>query len=458
MSSQSSNLVYPGVWAPPSSSAAGAALDRIAHGTLCAFVFALPWGEGNNIGPFVPWLGLVVFGITLLRTVVLGQARRLCELHYWMLAFAAWSSASIIWTLDLDSTAARVGTYSELLLLVWVIWELAANEARVVRLLQCYVFGTCVTAIGTISNAIAGHTFGQLDNMVGPTGDRYMMSGMDPNAAGSLLVPSIPMTFYLLARRNGSPATKLLYCLQLVLCVTTIFLSGSRGAILAAAPTLLMFPLFVVRLPGRQRVLAVVATAGIVVCGAFLVPSKTWQRIFQLGTEVTAGTMTHRTQIWKASVDVFRDHPFVGVGASAHPAAVVKILDRSLVAHNTFLSVLVELGVVGELLFLGLLGAAFYCALQMPRLERALWILALGVWCIDAGSVTSEHEKFTWFLLSLPAAHAYARRNTNRVAFLLTIPRQMKRSLNTVPDRLTRLGVVNSRGLRGVAAQNIKAQ
>jgi O-antigen ligase len=157
------------------------------------------------------------------------------------------------------------------------------------------------------------------------------------------------------------------------------------------------------------------AIAGTVVCGAFLVPSETWQRISGLGTEVTAGTMSHRTEIWKASLEVFRDHAFLGVGAGAHPAAVVKIIDRYLVAHNTFLSVLVELGVFGELLFLGLLGTGFYCALQMPRLERTLWVLTLVVFCIDACSATSEYQKVTWVLLGLPAAHAYARRDTARV-------------------------------------------
>jgi O-antigen ligase len=415
MNSQSSRIVYAGSLAPPSSYAVGTALDRLAYGSLCVLIFALPW---ENTSRIIPWLGLVTVGMTFLRTAVLAQARRLCELHYLMLAFAAWSCASIVWTLDLDSTAARVGTYSQLLLLAWVIWILAANEARVIGLLQCYVLGTYVTAIGTISNAIAGRSFGQLDDMEGPTGNRYIMSGMNPNAAGSLLAPSIPMTLYLLARRNGSPATTLFCWLQLVLCVTTIFLSASRGGLLAAAPALVMFPLIVVRLRWWQRVLGVMAIAGTVVCGAFLVPSETWQRISGLREEVAAGTMTHRTEIWKASLEVFRDHAFVGVGADGHGAAVTKFLNRPLAAHNTFLSVLVELGVVGELLLLGLLGAACYCALQMPVLERALWILTLVVWCIGASSATMDYLKVTWFLLGLLAAHAYVRRDTARVVLV----------------------------------------
>src|SRR5260370_9889391 len=98
---------------------------------------------------------------------------------------------------------------------------------------------------------------------------------------------------------------------------------------LAVARNMLVLPLVLGRRPGRQRVLAVMAIAAIVVCGAFLVPGKTWQRIFRLGKEVTAGTMTHRTVIWGASVEVFPDHAFVGAGAGAPPPPVVEHKNRS---------------------------------------------------------------------------------------------------------------------------------
>jgi len=224
-----------------------------------------------------------------------------------------------------------------------------------------------------------------------------------------MLAVSIPLCLYLVVRRKGSLA-RVLCWLQLVLCLTTILLSGSRGAMLAAMVALVMFPLTVFRLPRWQQLLAGVACAGVIVSSAFLVPPETWRRFLKLGSEISEGTMTHRTQIWAASMEVFRDHAFVGVGSGAHEVAVMPIISRPLVAHNTFLSVLVELGVAGELLLLGLLATAFYSALRMRGLERILWILTLAVWCIGANGGTWEYRKATWFLWSLPTAHAYVRR------------------------------------------------
>lgn len=413
-----------GMGAPPrlalvSTRDADRSLDWIAYLGLWAFVFVLPWEDTVPLfGGFVisRWIGLATFGIALLRTGSGAQGRKFREIHYWMLAFVAWSSASIFWSLDWDSTAERVGTYSQMLVLAWLIWVLATSEWRVLGLLQAYVFGTYVSTIGTIANLMAGRTFGQLGDIEGlnAKSSRYTMAGVNPNDLGFMLALSIPMTLYLLTHRQTSAARKLLCWVQFVLAITTILLSGSRGATLASGCALVMLPLTVARLPRWQKVLAAVACAGSIACGAYLVPRDTWQRLFRLGTEITEGTMTHRTQIWEASMEVFRDHPFVGVGSDAHPAAVENIVGRAYVAHNTFISVLAELGVIGELILFGLLGAAFYCALRMRGLDRMLWILILATWCIGVSGGTWEYRKTTWFLLSLLAAHAYLHRAGQR--------------------------------------------
>src|SRR5258707_5380955 len=140
-----------------SSARIGSALDRIAYVVLCAFVFDLPWGEYvPQLGGLVlgTWIGLLAVGVLVLRTAVTWRRRILTPLHYWMLSLVAWSALSIFWTVDWDSTVIRVGTYVQVLTMVWLIWELAVTEGRVVGLLQTYVFGALVASIGTIYNFV----------------------------------------------------------------------------------------------------------------------------------------------------------------------------------------------------------------------------------------------------------------------------------------------------------------
>src|SRR5258707_2224503 len=111
--------------------AIGRTLDRIAYVCLCAFIFVLPWEDTVPlIGGLVlsRWIGLLAFATTLMRVAVAPNRKKLFALHYGMLAFAGWSGLSIFWSVDWDSTLARIGTYLQLLVLAWLVWEVAATE------------------------------------------------------------------------------------------------------------------------------------------------------------------------------------------------------------------------------------------------------------------------------------------------------------------------------------------
>jgi O-antigen ligase len=414
-----------------SSSSAGieSALDRIAYVVLCAFVFDLPWGEYvPSLGGLVlgTWIGLLAIGVVALRTAVTWRRRILSPLHYWMLSLVGWSALSIFWTLDWDSTVTRAGTYLQVLIVVWLIWELAVTEGRTVGLLQAYVFGALVASIGTIYNLMTGLTAAQVaatipGKVVWET-YRYSFAYLNEDDLGLLLALSIPMVFYLLASRKGL-LVELLCWLQLVAGLTSILLTGSRGALLATIPALIMLPLTVSRLPRWQRVVSLTASACLLACCLYLIPRYSWNRILQLGEELSEGTLTHRTVLWAAGLEAFRDHAFLGVGTGAYGPAVLRVVGVDLPAHNTFLSILVELGVVGALLLLALLASIFYCALRMRYLERCLWITLLLTWTVGVSALTWEYRKPTWLLFGLVAAHTYARRRAEPVVACHLNPR-----------------------------------
>jgi len=407
--------------AASSSAGIGSALDRIAYVVLCAFVFDLPWGEYvPQVGGLVlgTWIGLLAVGVMALRTAVTWRRRILSPLHYWMLSLVAWSALSIFWTLDWDSTVTRVGTYLQVLTMVWLIWELAVTEGRIVGLLQAYVFGALVASIGTIYNFMAGHTAAQLASTI--PGKvvwetyRYSFAYLNEDDLGLVLAINIPMVFYLLASRKGS-LVKLLCWLQLVAGVAAILLTGARGALVAAIASLAMLPLTVFRLPRWQRVVSLTACACLLACSLCLVPRSSWARILQFAQEASGGTLTHRTTIWAAGLEAFRDHAFLGVGAGAYGPTILRVVDVPYVAHNTFLSVLVELGVIGALLLFALLASFYYCVKQMRYLERCLWMTLLLTWTVGVSALTWEYRKPTWFMFGLLAAHVYSRRQENRV-------------------------------------------
>ena len=396
----------------PDSYAIGCALDRIAFASLCLFVFMIPWEEASPlVGGFVigRWIGLLTFGVLVLRIAATGRLRKLSVPHGLMLGLVAWAALSILWTMDQDTTITRLGTYAQLLLAVWMIWELAVAEDRVARLLEAFVWGASVLSVSTIVNFIRGRQAADLWAEHGLTRwreARYTVYGLNENDLGLILALSLPMTLYLLTRRKGTPAL-LSGWVQIGLCLTSIFLSGSRGAVIATMVALLMLPLVMYRLQRWMRFALVLACAGGLACGTFLIPDGTWRRILSAGSEVSQGTMTHRTLLWEAGLDAFRDRAFTGVGAGAYGAAVLRAVDMPYVAHNTFLSVLVELGVAGALLYLALLASLSYSALRMPYLEKCLWTILMLTWAVGVLALTWDYYKPTWFLFGLLTAQAY---------------------------------------------------
>ena len=403
---------------PVSAAGLRSTLDRLTYFALCLFVFNLPWGETVPIlggVVFASWLGLLAFGIAVLRILVTAQGRKPSSIHCWMLLLVGWSALSIFWTADWNSTVTRVGTYLQLLVAVWLIWESAVTETRVLGLLQSYVLGALTASAMTIHNFLIGRTAAQIAADAGQDiwdTSRYSIAGVNENDLGLILALSIPMAIYILASRKG-PLVKLLCWVQLIAGTTAILLTASRGSLLAATAGFVMLPVSMSRLSRLQRIVSIAACAGLLACAAYFVPRSSWSRILELGSEISGGTMTHRTVIWAAGLEAFRDHAFLGVGSGAYAATVLRVVDIPYVAHNTFLSVLVELGVIGLLLLFGLLASLVRQVLRMRYLDRWLWITLLSTWSVGVSALTWEYRKPTWLLFGLLAAHAFSRRNAS---------------------------------------------
>ena len=119
-----------------------------------------------------------------------------------------------------------------------------------------------------------------------------------------------------------------------------------------------------------------------------------------MGGELEQGSWSGRKAIWSAGLELVRENPVQGVGAGGFRTAT----SSPLVAHNAFLSILVEEGLVGFALFLLLILSLTLPAMGLPTVERNLWLILLVTWVVGVSSLTWETKKATWFLFGLAAA------------------------------------------------------
>jgi O-antigen ligase len=131
-------------------------------------------------------------------------------------------------------------------------------------------------------------------------------------------------------------------------------------------------------------------------------PLSSFQRLGTTGTEVTQGDLNGRTEQWRQGFNAFEEHPIFGVGTDMYRS----VNTLSKVAHNSYLSVLVEEGLIGFAMFASILAMVAWRVRLLPRWDRNFWMTVLFVWAIGASTLTWEHRKTTWLFLTFAVAAA----------------------------------------------------
>lgn len=383
-------------------------MNRVAFLVLLAFAFVLPWEDSvmlpgvGSIGRLFSMLLLVTGALALLTSGGVRLKRPTLFLVLF-LSFTLWSAASFLWSLDQAATLGQAAIRVQLFLLAFFIWQLVDSSERRLAVLQAYVLGCTAAAGSAIINYLMG---------MEAVYQRYSVTGVDPNEFATFLALGIPMAWIILisGRHRGLFWPTLLF---IPLALLGIVLTSSRGGALVALVALSVIPLTLAAVPRSSRkalwLVAVVSAGGLVIAAPQLAEllDSSLERLSSTTRELSSGTLNERAELWSAGFQLFEEHPFVGVGAGAFPLAVRPFAGIEKVAHNSFISVFVELGPAGLLLLLAMLLTAALPLLRLPRAEGICYLILLGTLALGMLPLTWEGRKITWFILALvttPAA------------------------------------------------------
>lgn len=235
---------------------------------------------------------------------------------------------------------------------VMVAFFLLANATistgRVVLVMAIFVLCAMVLAV---------HGIEQVHTGVGWTGVPLIQDGRiqyvgifnDPNDLGMLFVFTLPMAVYLSSRGGWFGLGRLFWLTTAALLLYGIYLTDSRGALLAVA---LVVGVYLWR---RRGMLTAVLLGSGGLAGMMLLPS----RLQDLSPDEASAS--GRVDAWYEGFQMFKSHPLFGVGAG-------NFTDYNyLTAHNSFVLVLAETGFIGFTLWLGFVGYCFWMMLTILR-------------------------------------------------------------------------------------------
>jgi O-antigen ligase len=342
-----------------------------------------------------------------------------------LLLFFGWVCVSLVWAESASEVFQAIERYGLSALLLLIVFTAVRSERDLGRVATAFIVGATAAALyGVFAGAPSEDTEGRLGTAL-----------LDPNILAASLVSAIGLAVTVIAL-NRSPSARLGMVAALAFSAIALWLTASRGGLFALGIALLA----AVLLAGRWRLqiaaVAVVIASVSYIYFAGVAPDDVRNRVtgpVQGQERIIEG----RTSLWQVGWRAVEANPVIGVGASnfrvasrhylLEPGAVQRtdqILDEPQVAHNAYLEMLAELGIVGLLLFGGVIFLCLGCSIRAVRLYMAagndrMQLAALGIAVAQVGSlaanffISDQYSIQLWVLLGLgPVVLSLAREGT----------------------------------------------
>jgi O-antigen ligase len=390
-------------------------MRAFAYWLTIAFVFTVPWENAIQLGE----LGRVSKPLGLATAVVWAGSvvlrRRLREPDAFQKAyflFVVWSGLTFYWSIDTGATASTFLTYAQLLVLLFIIWDLCDSERAIETALQAYVLGAYITSFSIVLEFLSA------PEAKFPEHERLKGLGTEVDGIALIIAIAVPAAWYLAAgptRLRSSPGRRLLNFVYVPVGLFAVVLTGTRGATLALVPAAIFVFWSLRRASPSLRLAALGTLAAAVLVLVVYAPRGPITRIETAATATELGSedsaLSGRWGIWVESSRAFLDRPILGAGLDAHRAAVSSGLNEVRTfttsekkAHNTYISVAVETGIVGLLILTTMIVIVVKRIRRLSGWRAWYWSTQASVLAIGAMSLSLEESKSIWVFLSLCVA------------------------------------------------------
>jgi putative inorganic carbon (hco3(-)) transporter len=370
----------------------------------------------------------------------------------WLVALVASSIAAAAEGVDGGPSAIATFLTEGLLLYLLVV-----NAVRSAEMMRAIIWGLLIAggAMGAISvwqeathayhQTLLG--FAQVNDQAFKVGDtvsgkllRPRLSGPigEQNRYAQILLVLVPLAVSRI-RAERHLALKSLAAVLGGLILAGVVLSFSRGATVALAVVAVAMVII-----GFIRLRHLLATALALAVLVMAVVPEYALRVRSLGAADTATAQDSRADAAirgratenLAAFATFRDHPFLGAGPGGFFRRYsqeeankldLRFLGKNRRAHNMYLEIAADTGIVGLVAFLAVVGATLAQLRRVARVWTALgrqdlvvlaqaFTLALVAYLASAAFLQLSYQRYFWFLLALANATAWMlRRDAARV-------------------------------------------
>jgi hypothetical protein len=352
----------------------------------------------------------------------------------WVAAYVAWAVASGLWTVSVSGTEFLLQSLAIALAFMLVFAALPRSEDDIRRLL--YVAGFTAALVGGLS-VIAFRSPFDLPGLDLLQEGRSQGGVGDPDFFAAMQLVMVPLVLVAASETSNRRLRLGLYVAVLTI-LASIFTSLSRGAFLAVA---VLGLLFLVSRPERlfrsRHEKAIALFVVVLGMAAFFSRPYVREEVVSRAETIYApktkddASGSGRTNLWKAAARTAAENPATGIGYGGFGAISQELLFDTpgvdldvqqlrdegdyFVAHNTYLGTVAELGLIGLLLYLGVMVATGIslrrtagraAAAGAPFTGRVAHALLLGLasWAVTSFFLSGETARMFWIIVGLSLA------------------------------------------------------
>ena len=292
------------------------------------------------------YIGLLILVVWLIN-LVSGSASSfkftscIKAMSFWLL----YCIISLAWGNHSELTFDYLTNYLEMGLLVIILLQEDRTEKTINRFLFSYYLGSICLAVATIA-------LGEV-RYLGRSTIVFMGREIDPNQLPANIIPGAIISLGYTMNNHIKARYRIITALTSLLTVYTVFLTGSRGALLGIVGGMLFTYFLQPRGISIDKALYVGLSIFLVWFALQLLPSETTNRI--LGFDTYADKYAggeNRITIWKSLIDDFDAQWIIGHGVGGTIAYFKTLIGKLRSVHNTYLLVLYEVGFIGFAFFI----------------------------------------------------------------------------------------------------------
>ena len=374
------------------------------------FLISLPFESAGVLGEsreglisftFTKLIGYVLFGVAVLyRNICFRWFPGSFWLLVWYLFFLLLSFVHIEPAVTVDFRG-LIFQRCQMLVVFLIAYNIHRGHPNPESFYQS--FGFAVGSVGVLNR----FGYGTVEYM--NLEDRVSSFRDDPNTAAAVLaMGSVCLIWTLFSPGRWPWLKRVVVALMLGPVVLAMLGTGSRGGLVAWLVALTAMVLVGGRRSGKAiriiliaSVLAVAAaTLAIVIVRSY--GETRWERAwFDRDT-------AERTGIYESGVELFLQSPMLGHGGYQNFVALGNLMGRAEVdTHNLLLCILTEVGVIGALPYLIVIGMAIRGTYRAATLRGQLlsWGLLICLLAVNM-SLTWQNRKLHWIVLGVACATA----------------------------------------------------